>query len=674
MPFDPSKQTTGRANSEENNRVAKVTLEVVEGELNTRSFSFTEPTVCLIGRAKDCRIQLLGYTNQQYISRHHCELNIDPPHIQVRDMQSKNGTCVNGRQITDQFVEVTHDDEIALGRTVIFRIKIEPSSLIRGELPTQLQKVPETTQIIASGARPMVRGPWQSVTGGKQNLTAAPTFRVKYFGFRRKPFQGSGLDFLRAYPDYDDTYTYLLDAIQTGQGRLISLIGPAGTGKTLLLRNLVQDPTVGVQAVLCQAPQDYDYLLAVLCEQLNLTVAGAERPHKIGALVNYVKTHHGEQIVVIIDDADDLATKTLNNIFGLFRIGVASSLVLAGSQGLRQTLQALQDEKSRGDDKQGYGSLKETVEIELEPMDPVQVATFIRQQLHIAGGQNDSLFSKQALDRIARCSGGIPGLVNALCDRALLLTEEAKEKQVAAETIDWAANQLGLTKPQGEGADGAPEGIELVDPRLARQTRPSSAQPGSKRKGMGRLIALFTLLLLVGAASYFIYLRSGEMQLPDWLTPWVPEQLKHYGVTPSSPPRQLSSSVPSTANAVRQPTNNATSPAATPPPTTPRASAPVADILRRGQQQLAQGEITAARSAYQEAAEAGNANAMLALGETYDPVVLLERGLATADYADTSKAAEWYMAAFRGGDSGAAERLENLRRWMADAPDLPTIE
>lgn len=650
--------------------VAKVTLEVVEGELNTRSFSFTEPTVCFIGRAKDCRIQLVGYKNQQYISRHHCELDIDPPHIRVRDMESKNGTCVNERQITTQFIEVTHDDEIALGRTVIFRVKIEPAALIRGEMPTQLQKAPEATQVIGgigSGTRQMVRGPWQSVTGGRQNLTATPTFRVKYFGFRRKPFQGSGLDFLRAYPDYDDTYTYLLDAIQTGHGRLISLIGPPGTGKTLLLRNLVQDPTVGVQAVLCQAPKDYDSLLAVLCAELNLTVAGAERPHKIGALVNYVKTHHGEQIVVVIDDADNLEVATLSNIFGLFRIGVASSLVLAGSQGLGRTLQVFQDEKSRGDDKQGLASLKETVAIELEPMDPVQVATFIRQQLHIAGDQHESLFSKQALDRIARYSKGIPGLVNTLCDRALFLVEEAKENQVVAETIDLAASQLALTNSEGEGAFVASEGIELIDPRLARRAGMSVAQPRNTRKGKARVIILLVLILLVGVASYFIYARNGDIQLPTWMTSWVPEQLRQYIVTPS--PTESPSAVSSDTNTPQQ-----ASETASPAGTTQGTSVSVADILRRGQQQLAQGEITAARSAYQEAAQAGSANAMRALGETYDPVVLLERGLTIADFADTAKAVEWYMAAFRGGDSNAADRLEDLRRWMANAPDTPTTE
>lgn len=665
--------------------VAKVTLEVVEGELNKRSFSFTEPTVGFIGRAKDCYIQLVGYTNQQYISRHHCELAVDPPQIRVRDMQSKNGTWVNDRQITDQFVEVNHDDEISLGHTVVFRVKIEPASSRRGEMPTQLQKAPEATQIIASGsgARQQVRGPWQPVIGGKQNLTASPTFKIKYFGFRRKPFQGSGLDFLRAYPDYDNAYTYLLDAIQTGSGRLISLIGPSGTGKTLLLRNLVQDPTVNVQAVLCQAPKDYDDLLTVLCTQLNLPVAGEERPHKIGALVNHVKTHQGEQIVIIIDDADTLDSATLQHIFGLFRIGVASSLVLAGSRGISKTLQTLRNEKNQGDDKQGMMPLKETLGIELEPMNPVQVATFIRQQLYIAGDQNESLFSKQALDRIARYSAGIPSLVNALCDRALLLTEEAEENQVSVQTINRAAKQLAMTIPVAAAENGEDEAgfAQIDDLRLGQQVRIPSARRRGKSKG--RLIALFTLLVLLGVAGYFVYLRHQEIQPPAWVTTFIPDSLKPYVVTPSVAP-QDSPTTPSATNALRRPLRppdvvlpTETSPS-TPPETTPAPletpSIPVATVMRRAQQQLAEGNIAAARSTYQSAADAGNANAMRALGETFDPVVLLERGVATEDYADTGKAVEWYMAAFRGGDSNAADRLEDLRRWMDDTAETPAVE
>jgi pSer/pThr/pTyr-binding forkhead associated (FHA) protein len=47
----------------------------------------------------DCFIQLSGTERDQLISRHHCQLDIDPPSVQIRDLGSTNGTHVNGMEV-----------------------------------------------------------------------------------------------------------------------------------------------------------------------------------------------------------------------------------------------------------------------------------------------------------------------------------------------------------------------------------------------------------------------------------------------------------------------------------------------------------------------------------------------------------------------------------------------
>jgi pSer/pThr/pTyr-binding forkhead associated (FHA) protein len=75
---------------------ARITLTLAQNE---REFVFEEPAECVIGRAADCDIQIPADEEHADVSRHHCVLEIHPPHIQVRDLGSTNGTFVNGRLV-----------------------------------------------------------------------------------------------------------------------------------------------------------------------------------------------------------------------------------------------------------------------------------------------------------------------------------------------------------------------------------------------------------------------------------------------------------------------------------------------------------------------------------------------------------------------------------------------
>jgi len=78
---------------------AAITLTVTRGSLKGQKFVFSQKVQCLIGRARDCTIQLQREPGQLDISRHHCVLEIEPSRVQVRDLGSLNGTFVNGRMI-----------------------------------------------------------------------------------------------------------------------------------------------------------------------------------------------------------------------------------------------------------------------------------------------------------------------------------------------------------------------------------------------------------------------------------------------------------------------------------------------------------------------------------------------------------------------------------------------
>jgi eukaryotic-like serine/threonine-protein kinase len=87
--------------------VTAVRLTVLTGPHKNRRFCFRGPTRCQIGRALDCFVQLSGSERDQLISRHHCQLEIDPPSVQVQDLGSANGTYVNGQKVDSAWTDLS---------------------------------------------------------------------------------------------------------------------------------------------------------------------------------------------------------------------------------------------------------------------------------------------------------------------------------------------------------------------------------------------------------------------------------------------------------------------------------------------------------------------------------------------------------------------------------------
>ena len=152
----------------------------------------------------------------------------------------------------------------------------------------------------------------------------------------------------------------------------------------------------------------------------------------------------------------------------------------------------------------------------------------------------------------------------------------------------------------------------------------------------------------------------------------------------SDPPQQVALADPATPVTAPRPSVAVAPPAPVPPPPAPMtatppapvapaaepaASAPapefspedLATLLKRGQQLAASGDIAAARLTLRPAAEARNAQAALALGATYDPVVLHSLGILGVT-ADVAMARSWYEKAKEYGSAEAPRRLELLAK------------
>jgi serine/threonine-protein kinase len=112
---------------------SRIQLTITEGVLKGEEYIFHDAAQWIVGRAPDCDIALPTDLLHRDISRHHCSFEIDPPTVRVRDLDSLNGTYVNGEKIgqrsnplkrgeSDQGLgvrELHHGDEVRVGDTAI---------------------------------------------------------------------------------------------------------------------------------------------------------------------------------------------------------------------------------------------------------------------------------------------------------------------------------------------------------------------------------------------------------------------------------------------------------------------------------------------------------------------------------------------------------------------------
>src|SRR5438105_4645102 len=88
-----------RIHGKEGTMSLEVTLVVNQGTSEERELVFDKQARIVVGRAEDCQVCLPTDYAHSDVSRHHCEFEITPPRIRVRDLGSRNGTFVNGEKI-----------------------------------------------------------------------------------------------------------------------------------------------------------------------------------------------------------------------------------------------------------------------------------------------------------------------------------------------------------------------------------------------------------------------------------------------------------------------------------------------------------------------------------------------------------------------------------------------
>jgi type II secretory pathway predicted ATPase ExeA len=301
----------------------------------------------------------------------------------------------------------------------------------------------------------------------------------EYFGFTEAPFSLTP-DPRFSYTNalYQEAFATLRYGIEARKGFIV-ITGEAGTGKTTLLRRLMQSFGRHVQTAYIYNPHvTLTELLRLILSDLGLTSRTEDRLAMIAQLNEYlIKQLKDRNIVtLLVDEAQELSIEMLEEIRLL-------SNLETDTQKLLQIVLMGQPELERKLDQPELRQLKQRVALRcrLDPLPSNEVGEYISARLKAVGYSRKDLFHGSAVEKIAAHSRGIPRIINIICDNALLIAFAASKKTVSAATIDEVARDLRLNQ-QAAAPEAAPpptgwpkEPVEKLEGFRSRRT---SARPG----------------------------------------------------------------------------------------------------------------------------------------------------------------------------------------------------
>ena len=260
---------------------------------------------------------------------------------------------------------------------------------------------------------------------------------ASYFGLTEPPFSISpDPRFLYMSRRHREAMAHLLYGIREGGG-FVQLTGEVGTGKTTLCRCLLEQVPANVDVALILQPQiKPGELLATLCDELRITCPSRATP-KI--LLDRLNAHlldayaKGRRSVLIIDEAQLLTRVVLEQIRILTNLETAKGkllrIILVGQPELNVIL---------GRPNMRQLALRITARYHLMPLSRRDREEYVKYRLSVAHCQRP-LFTAWALRRVYRYSGGVPRLVNVICDRSLLGAYAWNKSRVSGAIVRRAA-------------------------------------------------------------------------------------------------------------------------------------------------------------------------------------------------------------------------------------------
>ncbi len=286
-------------------------------------------------------------------------------------------------------------------------------------------------------------------------------FKLNEFPFRLTP----DTEFLFMSPAHARAKAYMDYTVWNREGFVV-ITGEIGCGKTTLIQKLLSeldDENVLVAKVFQTQLDEVEFLQAMLVE-FGLNPFNAKKVELIDMLNTFLVESFlkYKQLVLIVDDAHNLSMKVLEEIRMLSGLETQKEkilhVILVGQPPLNELIEAPEMEQ-----------LLQRVRLRfhLKALSPEEVEEYVAHRLKVAGATDNGLFAAETIPIVHKYTGGIPRLINTLCDTALTCAYADSIDRVtpavmeaAVEELQWApyakrASAKRLSKSHAARANGA---------------------------------------------------------------------------------------------------------------------------------------------------------------------------------------------------------------------------
>jgi general secretion pathway protein A len=263
---------------------------------------------------------------------------------------------------------------------------------------------------------------------------------LSHFNLQEQPFRLTpDPEFLYWSKQHARAKAYMESTIWLADGFVV-ITGEIGSGKTTLLQSFLSelDDDV-VYAVVSQTQLTPTQFLQAVLTEFGFKPFNKRKVELLDMLNMFLieQYSNGKKVVLVVDEAQNLTHKVLEEIRLISGIETHKEkvlrIILAGQPELRDTL-----------DSAGLKQLIQRVRLRfhLGPLDHREMHEYIEHRLSVAGAEDKQLFGDDTFEIIHRYTGGVPRLINTLCDTSLLCAFADEKKIVDLEDVKCAIAEL----------------------------------------------------------------------------------------------------------------------------------------------------------------------------------------------------------------------------------------
>jgi general secretion pathway protein A len=264
---------------------------------------------------------------------------------------------------------------------------------------------------------------------------------TKFFGLTEKPFAITpDPRYLFMSEQHSEALAHLVYGISESGG-FIQLTGEVGTGKTTLVRTVLGRLPAEVDVALILNPQltALEFLIAI-CEELS--TPPPEDKNSAKSLVDTLNRHllaahaRGRRTILLVDEAQNLSPDVLEQLRLLTNLETAKQKLL---QIILIAQPELRDVLAREDLRQL--AQRVTGRYHLEPLSREESGQYIDHRLKVAGALGE-VFDDAAKQEVFNLSGGVPRIINVICDRAMLGAYSRETRNIGKKLVERAAAEV----------------------------------------------------------------------------------------------------------------------------------------------------------------------------------------------------------------------------------------